>query len=351
MRSIKLFLLPALLLAACKNDVLVSPATPAPSHAVAHVVIATLADRTPMIARGESRLATASVFDSTGQTVSSAPIVWTSSAPNVATISGSGETISITAVNDGTTDITAQSGNVRQSITITVHRLVASVSVISDVAVIGPGDAVQVRATARDLLGNVIPDVTNFTFSTPQPARVVVSPSGLVTALVPSPTAHITATYLAENGFAVTGFTDISVLAPETFDYATLMSGASVLPASVNSSGEGASFFRVNDARINYLITWIGLTTPATRIQIRGPASSVQNGDILVDVAVSNQQRTWGLLNNVITTADIRSHNGRPAISIDSLNTLMLRNLVYVNVITSGNPEGELRGQMAGPFR
>ncbi|MEP6763349.1 MAG: CHRD domain-containing protein [Gemmatimonadaceae bacterium] len=350
MRFIKALLIATLTTAsACGSYSSDSPYSPIPTQGTAQVLI-TLPSQLPMVSSGESRSAVAVVIDANGDYVNTPTVAWSSSAPAVATVTGSSAVGTITAVNDGTTTITASSAGVQQTVTITVHRLMTSVLVVSDVPVVGPGSTVQIRASARDLLGKEIPSITNFTYTTPLPGKIIVSPTGLVTALIATPSIRIAATATSD-GVTITGFTDISVFAPPTFDFASLMLGDNQRPTTVPTVGEGVSYFRLNDARINYLVTWTQLSAPATHVQIRGPASFEQTGDVLVDLAVTNQAQAWGILNHFLTAADIQSQNGRPAISIDSLAALMRGNQVYVNVTTATNPNGELRGQIEGPFR
>ncbi|MEO7999611.1 MAG: CHRD domain-containing protein [Gemmatimonadaceae bacterium] len=349
MRSIKLSLLFALALAACNSDAPVSPPGPETGSGAAQVLIA-LPSTAPLASQGESRSAIAVVVDSSGKYVTEPSIVWTSSAPAVATVTGTSAIGTISAVENGTTTITAKSAGAQQSFTITVHRVMTSVSVESEVSVVGPGNITQLTTSARDALGHSIGGITNFTYTTANPAKAIVSPTGLVTALIATPVLRIVAS-ATQDGFTISGFTNIGIFAPATFDYASQMLGESVRPTEVTSNGEGLTYIRLNGDRINSLITWIGLSGPATRLQLRGPANGNETGGVLVDLVLAGQTQPWGVFNGAFTAADILPQGGQPPISLDALVTLMRTGKVYVNVITAQNPNGELRGQIEGPFR
>lgn len=350
MRSIKLSLLFAVALAGCRGETPVRPPDPVPGNGPAQVLIA-LPSTLPLASQGESRSAVAVVVDSSGQYVNAPAIVWTSSNPVVATVTGTSAIGTVTAVDNGTTTITARSGGVQQSFTITVHRVMTSVVVESDLPVVGPGNLTQLHTVARDALGHDIASITNFTYTTATPSKVIVSPTGLVTALIASPVVRIVAS-ATQDGFTISGFTNIAVFAPNTFDFASQMLGVNELPTPIISNAEGLTYIRlVNDDRINFLFTWVGASGPAKRIQLSGPASETETGGVLVDLVLTGQTQPWGILNRIITAADILPQNGQPPISLNALITLMRTDKLYVNVITEQHPTGELRGQVEGPFR
>ncbi|MEP6835425.1 MAG: CHRD domain-containing protein [Gemmatimonas sp.] len=352
MRSSRILLLASLVLGACNSygsDNPYYPPVPVPSKGAALVQI-TVPSTATMTSHGETRSAIAVVTDSSGEIMNAPAITWTSSDTAVAIVTGTGAVGTIIAIDDGTASITATIGGVHQSVPITVHRVLASVVVINDLDVVGPGQTVQLSAFARDALGRAMPRVTQFTYSAPAPSKVVVSQAGVVTALIPTPAVRVAASASYE-GFSASGFVDLAVYATPDFDFASQMLGEDERPTSVQSLGEGSSFFRLNGNRINYLITWVGLSGPATGVQIHGAGNSAQTADVLVDLPLPGQTSSWGILNTTFTAADIRPQGGQPAISLDSLQSLLSHQLAYINVRTGANPNGELRGQIVGPFR
>ena len=112
----------------------------------------------------------------TGQTVS-----WTSSNTAVATVSGNGL---VTAVSNGTSRITAQSGSASGSANITVAEPVPTRIAVtpSSHTLEEIGETVQLRATVRDQRNNVMSGQT-ITWSSGDEAVATVDGNGLVTAV------------------------------------------------------------------------------------------------------------------------------------------------------------------------
>jgi len=168
---------------------------------------------------GKETRATASVFDASGNPLTNATVTWSSSAPQVATVSESG---AIVAVGAGRAAIIATSKNASGSDTLVVTapvpppvtRRVASVSVSAQSSQLRVGQTTQASAVARDSAGAVIegrPVLWSVDSGTVTVATV--SSNGTVTAIAAG-TAIIRATI--DSAFATTAVTVTSVSVPPT---------------------------------------------------------------------------------------------------------------------------------------
>ncbi|MCU0626154.1 MAG: CHRD domain-containing protein [Gemmatimonadaceae bacterium] len=141
--------------------------------------------------------------------------------------------------------------------------------------------------------------------------------------------------------------------APERFT-AQLAGSNEVPPVTTTASGS-ATFTAVGDTALSYTITVSGLTG-VTMGHIHSGAAGV-NGPVLVWLAPPNgtaPQTPSGLTNGELSAGRInaswiRGVGGAPAISLDSLKRLLRTGNAYVNLHTSANAGGELRGQIVRP--
>jgi uncharacterized protein YjdB len=180
-------------------------------------VTLTISSEAVMTSAGDTRSVTAVVKDADQQVVPSPSLTWTSNAPAVATVAGAGETATITAVGDGVATISAKIGAVKGTVVVTVRRTLVSVKLASPVPVLTLGSSVQLVATALDARENAIPGLTGFTYASSNPNLLMVSPSGLVTALFgfsETLLATITAT-LTRDGVTASASTSITAAVPQ----------------------------------------------------------------------------------------------------------------------------------------
>jgi len=63
-----------------------------------------------------------------------------------------------------------------------------------------------------------------------------------------------------------------------------------------------------------------------------------------VDLPLGTQTTSNAVLTGSFSATDIRPQGGRPAVSLDSLVTLIERGFVYVDLHTRAFVDGELRG-------
>lgn len=100
---------------------------------------------------GATQAFTAQALDPSGRPIPGVAFSWTSANAAVATIDATG---TATAVADGASTITATSGTVSGSTTLTVRQAVAVVTIAPDSVTLLQGDSLLATATASDALGH-----------------------------------------------------------------------------------------------------------------------------------------------------------------------------------------------------
>jgi Tol biopolymer transport system component len=167
------------------------------------VAVVRVAPEAAELRLGERVALLATVLDGAGQTVTGVVPTWSSSNPEVATVTSSGL---VTPVAPGTTTVTATVQGKFGRVTITVgQRAVASVTLDADEVTMTEGATRQLVATAKDSLGNVISGlVVQWTSTDPSIAEV--GALGTVTALRPG-MVHINARVHGRTAYATIGVT------------------------------------------------------------------------------------------------------------------------------------------------
>ncbi|MEO7995798.1 MAG: CHRD domain-containing protein [Gemmatimonadaceae bacterium] len=298
---------------------------------------------------GDTRTITAVVKNPDGAVVAAPDIQWSSSAPGVASVAVTAAgSATVTAVGDGTAIITARSGSVQSTTEVAVHRAMVSITLTKPMRVLEWGMSEQLVATALDARHNAIPDVQGFKFSSDDPASVFVQPDGVATAVFKFPLlgdAVITAS-LTRDGVSAIAKVTLVVSEPVETDYGALLLADFIQPGTQNAHGSGIALMNRLADRIAYRAIWSGLSGSVTSVTIRGPSASTENGDLLVNLLPLPTLDSLGLINSSITSANIRSQNGRAPISLDSLGALLCNRQLYVEVRTIRFPAGELRGRL-----
>ena len=348
MRSISMVGSMVLLLTACGNDRGNNVTAPLGKGAV---VTVSLASADPMTSAGDTRVVTAVVKDGNQMLIPSPSVAWRSSAPSVATVAGSGPTATITAIDDGTTVITAATGAAEGTVTVTVRRRLESIEVSAPDSLLIPGATTQLTVVGRDAQGREVRGLTGVTFSTTNPFSTAVSPTGLVTALFTSVqlgTAFIVATLTRDSvTFGDAKRMDVADPTPPGSQFSALMEPQNVRPFPTKSAGEGIVFFTRNGSRIEYQIFWSLLTGPPRAARINGPDGNDAPAEILVDLRLGSQPNTNGTMRGSFSAADITPQRGNPPISLDSLVTLMRTpGMLYVDMGTAFFRTGEIRGSV-----
>lgn len=128
----------------------------------------------------------------------------------------------------------------------------------------------------------------------------------------------------------------------ETFTAA--LTGAAEVPA-VNTTATGTTTFTLSGGTVNYSINTQNITAVTAAHIHLGPAG--ENGPVVVTLFSAGGNPT-GPVNGMLTqgsftSADISANAG---VSFDALLELMRTGGTYVNVHTTANPPGEIRGQI-----
>lgn len=108
------------------------------------------------------------------------------------------------------------------------------------------------------------------------------------------------------------------------------LDGASEVPP-VSTPAAGSGFFTMIGPRLYYRISYSGLTGNATAAHIHGPAATTNSAGVLVGLATPSG--TNGVISGWVTLTPLQLH-------------YVLSGLTYVNLHTTMNPGGEIRGQI-----
>ena len=114
-----------------------------------------------------------------------------------------------------------------------------------------------------------------------------------------------------------------------------VLSGDAEVPP-VTTSGTGRALLRLEGDTLSFDIRYGGLSGPATRAHIHGPAAVGANAGVLIDLAPFHQGafgESGAFTGSVLLT--------------DAQKQALLGGLTYVNVHTAANAPGEVRGQVA----
>ena len=145
--------------------------------------------------------------DAAGQLLTGRPIIWSTSAADVASVSSTGL---VTAIAPGNATITGSSEGKTGTATVTVSpKPVSSVIVSPSQSTVVVGETTQLTAQVTDELGNVLSG-RQITFSSGTPSVATVSASGVVTGVTAGATT-ITATSEGKSGTATVTVTPVPV--------------------------------------------------------------------------------------------------------------------------------------------
>ncbi len=173
-------------LATCGKDSPTKPTTPEPTPPPPPppAPVATRIEITPssvtLNSLGQTAPLTARVFDQNNAVLSGATAAWSSSLPGVATVSSQGV---VTAVANGTAQITARSGSATGSITATVKQSAGSIVIEpSSATLMAIGETVQLVASVLDKNRQPVAG-SEVAWSSSDVSVASVSDAGLVTAV------------------------------------------------------------------------------------------------------------------------------------------------------------------------
>jgi len=157
------------------------------------------------------------------------------------------------------------------------------------------------------------------------PPRTLIASAVLMAAII------ISATALACGS-------DNNTTLPTTVTFGTTMNGAGENPAK-NVPGVGTATIVKSGGTYTFTINFSGMTGPLTGAHIHGPAAAGANANVIVPFSTAGAG-TSGTLTGTFTSTNTA------AISNDSLDVLMRTGNAYVNLHTTANPGGEIRGQL-----
>jgi hypothetical protein len=134
-------------------------------------------------------------------------------------------------------------------------------------------------------------------------------------------------TSLLTAAFAV-GF--LSAASAATIDYRATLSGKSeVPPTTSNASGDVLATLDTGSKKLNYTITYFGLSGPATAAHFHGPAAAGANAGVAVPIGSNPASPSTGSVD--LTEAQMKD--------LEAGNW-------YANIHTEANKGGEIRGQL-----
>jgi len=223
-------------------------------------------------AKGSTRLMAAAVQDSGGAPVAGGAVTWGTVNPAVATVSLSGL---VTSVDDGATSVTATSGTVNGSATVTVARVTASVAMSpTSHTFTAVNRNKQFTATPLDSNGNALAGRPAPIWVGPGP-YFTVNATGLVTSLGPGtpglPNLHAGIDNATGNASVTVLVTEASVdVLPDTVHFDRLAFQSRTLGAVVVDTGGGV----VTAPNVS----WVSRDAAVATVNFQGLANPAGNG-------------------------------------------------------------------------
>ena len=265
--KLRLVLLFSTVIAACGKD---SPTKPDPPPQPVASSLTITPQPATLSAIGETVKLSSTVRDQNGNLIPGARVTWSSSNPAVAGVDIQGV---VTAVSNGTAQITAISGSASASVPVTVTQSVTRIVITPQSATLSAvGETVKLSSTVRDRNGNLIPDAM-VAWSSSDPAVASVDGQGLVTS-AGSGTALITAT---------------SGSASESVPVAVMQSAIRIVinphSAQLGAIGESVSFTAaVHDKNGNPIsgarVTWSSSNPAVASVNEDGKVTAINHGSV-----------------------------------------------------------------------
>jgi hypothetical protein len=111
-------------------------------------------------------------------------------------------------------------------------------------------------------------------------------------------------------------------------------SGSQESPAVTTSAAASLTgSYNKTTNKLDYTITWTGLSGVASVVQLQGPGGAGVNASVLTGLS--------------ITTNGVSGTSSGSATLTDDAETALLAGNVYYNILTVANPTGEVRGQVS----
>ena len=223
-----------------------------------------------LTALGATVRLSASVRDQNGQPMPSAAVTWTSGAPAVAAVDGSGV---VTAVANGTAAITAMAGTVSARAMVTVAQVVESVAVTPSEYTLVEVDTVRLSAAAADANGHPVAG-TAFEWASADTLVAVVDASGLVTGVAAGAVVIEASTVAGGPGQAevevVEPVATAVTVTPDTVAFAALGDTAGLSAAVFDQAGRPMK---------GVTVTWASGDTAVVVVDAAGAVVAVGEGE------------------------------------------------------------------------
>jgi uncharacterized protein YjdB len=237
---------------------------------------------------------------------------WTSSNPNVATVSATGV---VTTVSHGTATITAQSGTVKGKATVKVSVTLMSVAVTPPSTTL-PANATQALKATGSYDNNTTKNLTSsVTWTSNNPAVATVTSAGLLVTVAPG-TTTIMASASGSSAAPVVGLATITV------DGGTVTSVAVTpvnkkLPLGTTQQYKATATFSdgVTQVLVPPVVSWTSSNPAVATISATGLASTVKVGGPLLITATPLGSSTTGTAALTVTAATLVSIAVSPSTS------------------------------------
>ena len=230
----------------------------------------------------------------------------------------------------------------------TPARAIVALSIAAPESILVAGDSIQLSVFGLDSAGQRVERVQFPAFSVDNGFSFLVNGGGFLTALYSTFRpfrANVTASATVGGAFLTTTRRfDVRSAAPARFDFLTSMLPEDIRPEPLFSGADGIVYLTFTDTGIDFTMLWSHLTGSPVGAHLHGPADTEEVGGIVADFPIGEQTDDHGILRGTLTAQSIRARDGRPAISLDSLKTLIRNRAVYADVHSAGHPEGEIRG-------
>ena len=227
-------------------------------------------------------------------------------------------------------------------------RAIVSLAIAAPESILVAGDSMQLAVFGLDASGQRVAQVRNPTFVVDNPFSFFVSADGFLTALFSSARpfrANVIASATVDGVFlTATKRFAVTSAAPAGFDFLTSMLPTDIRPEPLFSAADGIVYLTLTDTGIDFTMLWSHLTGAPDGAHLHGPADTDEVSGILADFPLGEQPDNHGIVRGTLTAESIRGRDGRPAISLDSLKTLIRNRAVYADVHSVGFPAGEIRG-------
>lgn len=165
---------------------------------------------------GDTRAFAATVRDSAGTVLSTAPVTWSIDKSSVATLSQtSGASTNAVASGNGTAVLTARTGSLSGTATLIVRQRAAKLLASPSTVTLAPGGTAQLSAAAQDARGNDVSGLGAPQYTSSDTTKVRVSASGLISA-VAAGTATVSVSENTPDG-ALSASVAVTVAASQNF--------------------------------------------------------------------------------------------------------------------------------------